>query len=99
LIVADKDINKQQLIASLEDILLQPRYASFMEAALTINDAYERGLVVNLDAFRLWGGDLAREIAGQDIKKPVDLIGSEDIPLPLKIALNSLLNGLYLKME
>lgn len=99
LIVADKDINKQQLIASLEDILLQPRYASFMEAALTINDAYERGLVTNLDAFRLWGGDLAREIAGQDIKKPVDLISSEDIPLPLKIALNSLLNGLYLKME
>ena len=94
-----KNINKQQLIASLEDMLLLPHYASFVEAAFAISDAYERGIVSDLDAFSLWCKEMAEEIAGREADNLIDFIDRKDIPRVVQMALNSILNGLYLRME
>jgi adenosylcobinamide amidohydrolase/ABC-type Fe3+-hydroxamate transport system substrate-binding protein len=47
---------------SLEHLLLNPVYSSFIEAALAISDAYERGLIQDLSSFDAW----CRDIAGRD---------------------------------
>ncbi len=43
-----------QLRSDVEHLLLQPRYSSFLSAALAISDDYERGLVSDLTSFDDW---------------------------------------------
>lgn len=94
-----KDIDRHRLIASMEDMLLMPRYTSFMEAAFAISDAHERGLVADLDAFNLWCRKIAGEIAGKETDGMIDFIDRKNIPEAVQMALNAILNGLNLKTE
>ena len=79
----------------LERLLLNPQYQSFVYAALTISDAYERGLIDDLSAFRLWSRDVAEEISGNK----VELIVIEDqaMPLVFRIAFGALISGINAK--
>ncbi len=79
---------------ALEEILMEPRYAGFMQSAFALSDAYDRGLFTDLAAHELWCKTIAEEIAGMKIPQLRDLVGEEDIPLPLKMSLNALLNGI-----
>jgi len=92
-------IKKSHLAKALEEILLQPRYGSFMSSSLSISDDYERGLITDLGPFGLWCRELAREIAGEDIEEMMDLIALDNVPMVLKMSLNALLNGLYYRMK
>ena len=47
----DDAVNTRRRLAHLEQILIQPRYASFLESAFALSDANERGLLSNLEAF------------------------------------------------
>jgi adenosylcobinamide amidohydrolase len=78
----------------LEEILVHPRYASFMEAALALSDAHERGLAKELEPFQAWCRSISEEIAGSRMEKWPDPITSETIPVVLRMSLNALLNGL-----
>ncbi len=88
-------VQRSDLVAALEEILLQPRYASFVMNALSLSDAYERGLVDDLGGYELWCKNVAGEIAGRDIKVMLDLIEFDKIPVIVRMALNSILNGIY----
>ena len=77
----------------MEAVLSQSRYASFLEAALALSDAYESGRIGSLEGFEEWCRGVAREIAGQKSAPWIDWLASEDIPIVLKLALNALLNG------
>ena len=73
---------------------MQPRNASFLESAFALSDAYERGLVTNLESFENQCRSVAEEIAGSKPDKWTDFISSEAIPVVMRMSLNALLNGL-----
>ena len=101
LISVDKgecNVDKYTLIVALEEILLQPKYASFIKASLAISDNYERGLISDLGIFELWCRNVAEEIAGREIESMSELIAYEDMPCVLRMVLNSIVNGLYLRL-
>jgi ABC-type Fe3+-hydroxamate transport system substrate-binding protein/adenosylcobinamide amidohydrolase len=78
----------------LEEVLMQPRYAAFIESALALSDAYERGLISNLDAFESWGRSIADDIACGPSPEWKELIVSKEIPVVLGMSINALLNGI-----
>ncbi|NLJ27808.1 MAG: ABC transporter substrate-binding protein [Deltaproteobacteria bacterium] len=86
-------------IARFEAILLQPRYAAFLESAFALSDAYERGLITDLGAFEAYCRTVSEEIAGHRTENWTDRITSEEIPIVLRMSLNALLNGMVLKNE
>jgi adenosylcobinamide amidohydrolase len=88
-------VQRSDLVAELEEILLQPRYASFVRSSLTLSDGYEAGLVDDLGSYELWCKNVAGEIAGREIKVMLDLTASGKMPVMVRMALNSILNGIY----
>jgi iron complex transport system substrate-binding protein len=88
-------VKRSDLVAELEALLLQPRYASFVTSSLTLSDDYEAGLVDDLGSYELWCKDVAGEIAGKEIEVMLDLIAFDKIPAVVRMALNSILNGIY----
>lgn len=85
---------KGQATIALEEILMEPRYAGFVETSFALSDAYDRGLITDLSSYQLWCKTIAEEIAGAKIPRLRDLVKFEDIPVPLKMSLNALLNGI-----
>ncbi|MGD9506377.1 MAG: adenosylcobinamide amidohydrolase [Syntrophobacteraceae bacterium] len=86
-------------LQGLEEILMEPRYAAFVESALAIADAQERGQVVNLDAFELWSRKMAEEIAGGPIAQWQDMAPDKSVPPALRMALDAVLNGLSHRLK
>ncbi len=80
---------------AVESLLLDPQYAGFIESALSVNDDYNKGLIKDLTSFREWGQHIAEQIAGRKIHKMKDIVVKDTLPPVLKIAFNSLLNGIY----
>ena len=91
--------DKRELVGKLEELLLQSRYASFLESALALSDNYERGLIADLKVYELWCKRLAEEIADKKIEKMLDLINLDDSPRVLRMSLNAILNGLFYRLE
>ena len=85
---------KGQATIALEEILMDPRYAGFLQASFALSDAYRRELISDLSSYQHWCKKVAEEIAGQKIPKLRDLVNTKDIPVPLKMSLNALLNGI-----
>ena len=85
---------KGEATVALEEILMMPRYAGFVEAAFALSDNYQRGLMSDLLSYQLWCKTVAEEIAGKAIPQFRDLVRTEDMPVPLKMSLNALLNGI-----
>ena len=86
---------KDRLVAALEEVLLNPRYASLVEASFAMSDACERGLITDLSGFDAWCRETAEDIAGIKISTMKDLIEEASMPIPLNMSLNALLNGIY----
>jgi len=57
----------RKLRTRVERLLLNPRYAGFLEALMSLSDARQRGLVANLDATNHWCDRTAAEIAGRQV--------------------------------
>jgi len=87
------------LAIPLEELLLQPIYASFVASSLAISDYYERGLVGDLTVYHLLCKRVAEEISGRKIDGMIDLIAIDKAPPVLRMSLNAILNGLYFKMR
>jgi len=98
-VCSGEDACAGKYLSMLEELLLQPRYAAFLESALTVGDAHEKGLVIGLDAFQDWCRVIAEEIAGKKPDPWTDYFNSEDVPAPTKMSLNALLNGLVCKVR
>ena len=91
----DCKIDKGELGIMVEQILLDPVYAAFLESAFALSDDYEKGLIKNLASYDLWCRDVAWQIAGEEFEDMKDFVGEDDIPVVLKKALNGILNGAY----
>lgn len=93
----DCGIPKTELGTALERLLLEDRYAGFLETAFAVSDQYESGLISDLGAFQAWCDRVAGEIAGM----PAGDIPAADLdePLPrvVEMALKAMLRGLAAK--
>ena len=87
-------VKKGEATIALEEILMNPSYAGFVEDSFALSDAYRRGLISNLASYERWCKTIAQEIAGTKIPQLRELVNIEDIPVPLKMSLNALLNGI-----
>lgn len=83
---------KSEFNAMVEHLLLNKAVSGFMESALALSDAYERGQVSSLDAFDLWCGQIAETIAGHPIKIE-DVTRDDRVPIVIKKALNAVMTG------
>ena len=92
-------IGKYDLIKALEKILLQPRYAGFIESSFAVSDDYESDLINDLTSFEFLCNDIAGEIAGKKIEHMTDFIADKEMPRVPRMALNGLLNGLYYRIK
>ncbi len=92
-------VEKSDLVCRLEEILLQPRYASFVESSFAISDDYESGLIADLSSYELSCKKVAGEIAGKEIVNMKEVTETEDMPLVLRMTVNALLNGIYYRIK
>jgi iron complex transport system substrate-binding protein len=69
----------------LEGVLLDPRFASFMVAALALSDVHDRGGLTDLEAYSWWARSVAGDIAGEPINQWEELARHEDLPVVLRL--------------
>jgi len=87
-------MDKGDLARRLEHLLLEPRYAGFIETALAVSDRHERGLISDLGGFKTACEAVSREIAGKAVVRPQAFTFAEPLPPVLEMAFGALLNGL-----
>lgn len=87
----------------VEELLLESRYAAFVEGSLALSDAYLRGQVKTLQSFREYCLEIADEVSGrsllQDQAAPMTIYNGPEIPAPLRLALEALVRGAGAKIE
>ncbi len=94
-----RDCDGADLAGTLENLLLQPGFAGFLEAALAVSDAAERGLTSDLTAFGIWCGRMAEEAAraaGGEGATPADSLDvdfARPLPPALEMAFSALVRG------
>lgn len=95
----DCTARKPELFGSLEHLLLDPCYAGFIQSALALSDAYEKGLIGDLGAFEIWCREITQDIAGEKVDDPKDFVVSDKVPRVQRMALNALINGAWRKIQ
>ena len=88
-----KKTSVSQLLAPVEELLQDKRYAAFVESSLALSDAWQRHQLSDLDSFRKWGCRIAGQIAGQPIETLPRLYYGPKLPDPLRFALEALVHG------
>ncbi len=91
---------RRDFLKRLQMLLTKPEYASYIEIAFSISDAYEHHLVSDLTPFKKLCLNVAGEIAGRNIKADelVEYVPPDyPAPEPLKIMLNAIINGVAFK--
>lgn len=87
--------NKKGLVVALEELLLNPKYASFLELSLSISDGYEKGLIYDLTAYEGLCKQIAKDISGNHSSFINTFMSDESMPLVLRMAFNALFSGLF----
>ncbi len=90
---------RSDFAGAVEGILLDPRYAAFLESSLVLSDDYEKGLLKDLSSYERWCQNIAEDIAGKEIADMSEFVDQDDLPVVLKMALNAILNGTYHKIR
>lgn len=89
--------SRTQVLQAWEIVLTQPRYAGFLETALGLSDAWERGQVLDLSAFEAWCNLISQELAGKPLTPEEKRTLRGDAPKPLKMACEAFISGLAAK--
>lgn len=87
------------LAGRVEQVLLDPRYQGFLEAAMALSDGAERETVNDFGLYENWCLDVAGRIAGSKVDHLVDHFSAVTYPVPLSMALNAIFTGLAEKGE
>jgi ABC-type Fe3+-hydroxamate transport system substrate-binding protein/adenosylcobinamide amidohydrolase len=86
-------IPKNEFAQLVDHVMLEPRYAGFLESALALSDEYEKGLIKDLTLFEQWCQSVAEDIAGNPVPGIRDLVPDNEMPYILKTALDSIFTG------
>jgi hypothetical protein len=81
----------------LEELLLQPPYASFIEAAMAISDICERGGLPPPATFVSWCRNVTTDILGSEAEVPECKPGPNDVPMVLNMAIDAVIDGMAVK--
>jgi len=84
---------------SIEQVLLDPRYQGFLEAAMALSDGAERETVNDFSLYETWCLEVAGRIAGRKVDRLVDHFSGDAYPAPLSMALNAIFTGVAEKGE
>jgi iron complex transport system substrate-binding protein len=93
------ETSRSQVLAAWETVMLEPRYAGFLETALALSDAFERGQVLDLSAFADYCRTVARELAGKPVTEWQTVSFPEKLPRPLHMACEAMINGLAARTQ
>jgi ABC-type Fe3+-hydroxamate transport system substrate-binding protein/adenosylcobinamide amidohydrolase len=85
--------------AEVERTLLDPWAAGFVELSLALSDDYEKGLIQDLASYENYCHHVAEIIAGKTIDHLEPLAGGHDLPKVLALALDTVLNGVYHRLQ
>lgn len=83
--------NKKKLKTDLEQMLLDPKYVSFVEMALTFSDAYSQKQISRLSPFETLCKALIIEHTNKEVENIYPFVSDSSIPKPLEMAINTLL--------
>jgi adenosylcobinamide amidohydrolase/ABC-type Fe3+-hydroxamate transport system substrate-binding protein len=78
-------------VSRLEDVLMTPYYASFLESALAVSDEYQKGLVKDLAFFDDMCASVTARLAGKTGIPPRDSAG---LPIVMAKAFGALVAGI-----
>ena len=90
---------RNDFAAAVEEILLDSRYAGFVEASFVLSDDYEKGLFKDITAYEQYCRDISEEIAGKWIDSMTDLVEKKNLPDVLELSLNAILNGVFYRLK
>jgi len=90
---------KEFFVSQLENLLLNEKYASFMEEFLVLSDEYERGNIKDISPIYRLGELVLSSISGKENIKIKTFVKNNNIPYVLKIGLNSFLTGIEESMK
>jgi ABC-type Fe3+-hydroxamate transport system substrate-binding protein/adenosylcobinamide amidohydrolase len=97
--LADReDLPLRDTLSTTYSVLLEPRYAGFLQAALSLSDSYGKGLVTDLSAHESQCARIASDIAGQKVDTMRDLV-TRHCPPALEMALNAVLSGVAKRLS
>ncbi len=89
---------RHDLYAEIERLLLQDRYAGFLEAAMALDDARACGRKVDLSLFARWCQQVSAEIGAVPLPEVDEKAGSDKNASALDLALDALRTGVAQKM-
>lgn len=81
----------------LKLLFLNPRYAGFLESALSLSDAQVMGNYKDSGSFERSALTIASEVAGTPVSAIEDIVTAENVPPLVETALNALATGLTVK--
>jgi ABC-type Fe3+-hydroxamate transport system substrate-binding protein/adenosylcobinamide amidohydrolase len=84
----------RRMAKSLQNLLLQPYYAGFIESAFSLSSDYEKGLVCDPAPFQGYCNKIASRIAGTKVDSMKQFIKPEAAPKVVRMAFDALINGL-----
>ncbi len=96
-VACDCTTGRYDLAEPAEQVLLDPAYAGFLEAAMALSDAHGRGAVQDLSLFHGWCLQTAGRIAGRDVASLEEHFSARGLPRPLAMALNAVFTGVKVK--
>ncbi|OGQ86777.1 MAG: hypothetical protein A2512_08135 [Deltaproteobacteria bacterium RIFOXYD12_FULL_56_24] len=85
-------LDRRQLVAAVEDALMQPEYAGFMAGSLAMSDAAQAGLA-DPRGHESWARAVAAHLAGRAVKPWHKRFPEGQLPLLVAKALEALVNG------
>lgn len=91
--------DRERVLALWETVLLEPRYAGFLETALALSDAAARGQVGDLTEFEKYCKMVAQELAGKPLPQWQTVTFSAKLPRPLQLAGEAFINGLTVRAQ
>jgi ABC-type Fe3+-hydroxamate transport system substrate-binding protein/adenosylcobinamide amidohydrolase len=91
------ETSQAQILPLWETVMLEQRYAGFMETAFALSDAYARGQVLDLSAFADYCSMIARELAGRPVTEWQTVSFQGELPRPVQMACEAMINGLAVR--
>ncbi len=94
-----KKISLSDLLAPLEELLLDRRYAAFIESSLALSDSWQRQQLSNLESFHDCCLQIANRISGRQLKVLPQIYFGPELPKPLHAALEALVHGVMSRAQ
>jgi len=86
-------LDRRQLVAAVEDALMQPEYSGFMAGSLAMSDAAQAGLA-DPQGHELWARAVAARLAGRAVEPWHKRFPEGQLPPLVTQALEALVNGI-----